>query len=178
MEGMILLRQAREAGLAVALDGDALVIRGPKRAEPIARLLIENKPLVVAVLAPAGAIPDADRIDGYGPGEATWWRRHFQVRVITRGLTGARPRAEAERLAFGDLVVEWHRLHGERLPEWQCAGCDEPIGGLPALDLGNGNRAHLDRLDCVICYGVRWRGAATRALVSIGLQSPTEGDTP
>src|SRR5690348_4903669 len=133
MEGMILLRQARKAGLAVAIDGDALVIRGPKRAEPIARLLIENKPLVLAALDRAEAICESNKVDGCGPGEATWWRRHFQVRVITRGLTGVRPRAEAERLAFGDLVVDWHRLHGARVPEWQCAGCGEPIGGLPAL---------------------------------------------
>jgi hypothetical protein len=64
------------------------------------------------------------------------------------------------------------------VPEWQCAGCGEPIGGLPALDLGNGNRAHLERLDCVIRYGVRWRGAATRALAGMGLQAPAQEDAP
>jgi hypothetical protein len=53
LEGLALLRRAREAGLAVEQEGDTLVIRGPKRAEPIARLLIENKPEVLAALAPA-----------------------------------------------------------------------------------------------------------------------------
>jgi hypothetical protein len=51
MAGLVLLRQAREVGLSVAQEGDTLVIRGPKRAEPIARLLIENKPEVLAALA-------------------------------------------------------------------------------------------------------------------------------
>jgi hypothetical protein len=45
-----LLDEARQAGLKVRLDGDRLVIQGPKRAEPIARRLIENKPVVVEML--------------------------------------------------------------------------------------------------------------------------------
>ena len=44
MDGVTLLRQAREACLAVAAEGDKLVIRDPRRAESVARLLIENKP--------------------------------------------------------------------------------------------------------------------------------------
>ncbi len=68
MEALVLLRQAREAGLAVLQEGDTLVIRGPKRAEPIARLLIENKPEVLAVLAsaicgarPAHIVPETEK---------------------------------------------------------------------------------------------------------------------
>jgi hypothetical protein len=44
---------------------------------------------------------------------------------------------------------------------------------------GDGNRVHLDDahgLDCVIRYGERWRGAATRALVAMGLRPPEGGD--
>ena len=52
MDGLTLLRRAREAGLAVATEGEKLVIRGPKRAEKVARLLIEHKPDVLAALAP------------------------------------------------------------------------------------------------------------------------------
>jgi hypothetical protein len=159
MDGLTLLRQAREAGLAVAFDGDRLVIRGPKRAEPVARLLIQNKPEVVAALAEP----------------ADWRTRHHEALAYWGAL---HPADETARLAWGELQNRWHRLHGEKVPEWQCAGCDEPIGGLPALDLGDGNREHLDRLDCVIRYGARWRGAATRALVYIGLQPPIDGDTP
>jgi hypothetical protein len=42
MDGLMLLRRARDAGLVVTAEGDKLVIRGPKRAEPVALLLIEH----------------------------------------------------------------------------------------------------------------------------------------
>src|SRR5712691_8698193 len=157
MEGMILLRRAREAGLAVTLDGDALVIRGPKRAEPMARLLLENKAEVVAALA----------------GPSDWHARHREALSYWVAL---HPADEAARLAWGELECRWHRLHGEQVPEWQCAGCGEPIGGLAALDLGNGGRVHFDRLDCVIRYGQRWRGTATQALAAMGLHAPPGQD--
>ena len=66
MEGLILLNCAREAGLAVAAEGDKLVIRGPRRAELLARLLIEHKPEVLAALAPVMPPPDL-RVDGFDP---------------------------------------------------------------------------------------------------------------
>jgi hypothetical protein len=144
MEGLTLLRQAHEAGLAVAIDGDSLVIRGPKRAGPLARLLIANKPLVLAALAPAKAVCEPNKVAGCGPSEAACWRRRFHVPVLARELIGDRSRAGAERLAFGDLVVEWHGEHGERMPAWQCAGCREPIGGLESLEFQDGNRVHFD----------------------------------
>ena len=50
MDGLALLTEARRAGLRVALDGERLVIRGPRRAEPIARRLMEAKPAVVGAL--------------------------------------------------------------------------------------------------------------------------------
>jgi len=51
MDGVTLLRRAREAGLAVATEGDKLVIRGPRRAGPVALLLLAHKPAVIAALA-------------------------------------------------------------------------------------------------------------------------------
>lgn len=47
----MLLGEARAAGLSVWAEGDRLVIRGPKEAEPVARLLLERKPVVLAALA-------------------------------------------------------------------------------------------------------------------------------
>jgi len=60
-------------------------------------------------------------------------------------------------------------------PEWQCAGCNEPIGGLPALDLADGTRVHFDEthaLDCLFAFGERWRGDATGGLRALGLDPP------
>jgi hypothetical protein len=46
-----LLDQARRAGLSVQADGGRLVIRGPKRADEIARRLLDRKAEVLAELA-------------------------------------------------------------------------------------------------------------------------------
>jgi hypothetical protein len=82
---------------------------------------------------------------------------------------------EAKRLAWGDLENDWHHQHGKRCPSWQCAGCDAPIGGSQALNLPDGNRVHLEPIDCLIRFGKRWRGAAREALVASGLEPPGPG---
>jgi len=38
----------------------------------------------------------------------------------------------------------------------------------------DGNRVHLDDIDCLIRYGQHWRGEATQALLAIGLQPPPD----
>lgn len=66
MDGLTLLAEAETAGLTVAVDGDRLVIRGPKRLESLAKRLIAHKSAVFSALtaragsgpATAGARPD------------------------------------------------------------------------------------------------------------------------
>lgn len=145
-----------------AADG-RLVVRAGARPVPgeLVRRLREAKAEVLAILSPA------------------WWRHQFVIRTIDRELGGARSHDVAAQLAWGELECRWHRLYGERALEWQCAGCGEPMGGLASLDLLDGNRVHLDHrhgLDCVIAFGERWRGAATRALAAMGLKAPTDDD--
>jgi hypothetical protein len=125
----------------------------------MARLLIENKPEVLAALTPDGR-------------DAAWWRREFVVRTIDR-LVGARTQEEAKLLALNQLAVEWHRRHAVRAPEWQCAGCDGPIGGLPALALADGSRVHFETLECILRYGERWRSEATAGLQALGIDPRT-----
>ena len=50
MDGVDLILEAKAAGLSVALDGDRLVIRGPRSADAVARKLITNKPAVVVAM--------------------------------------------------------------------------------------------------------------------------------
>lgn len=50
MDGMRLLVEARAAGLAVHVEGDKLVIRGPRRAEALALRLLEHKAVIMAAL--------------------------------------------------------------------------------------------------------------------------------
>jgi hypothetical protein len=134
-----------------------LKIRGPKRAEPLVRLLAKHKTDVLAALAPAA--------------EAQWWRRRFTTRTF-QWSNGSRTWREVQRLAWGDLQNEWHARHGHRTPAWQCAGCEKPISGAEALDLLDGNRVHLEPIDCLIAFGRRWRGDADAALVALGLSQP------
>src|SRR5262245_42120474 len=104
MEGLTLLREARAAGLSLARDGDELVIRGPKRAEPVALKLIARKPEVIRALSNASG----------------WPARHREALAYWLAL---HPENEAGRLAWGELQDRWHRLHGERVAADFCCGC-------------------------------------------------------
>jgi hypothetical protein len=109
MDGLTLLRRAHEAGLAVVAEGDRLVIRGPKRAERVAQLLIEHKPEVLAALAPAGRSPCAiEQNKEADDAEATWWRDRFSARLV-HWFRGDRGWGEAELIAYGELIIEWHK---------------------------------------------------------------------
>jgi hypothetical protein len=154
-----LIVAVRAAGGMVRRDGDTIEVAAPAPLPPdlIARIR-EAKSALLIVLADE---------------PSDWHTRHGEALVYWSAL---RPPDEAGQLAWGELQSRWHWLHGGVLPKWQCAGCGEPIGGLPALDLGDGNRAHLDKLDCLMRYGQRWRGAATQALVAMGLRAPVPDD--
>jgi hypothetical protein len=159
MDGLTLLRRARDAGLNVAADGDKLVIRGPKRAEPVARLLIEHKPEVLATLVPTQS-------------PAQQWRHRYAARISHWFLRGRRPWQEAEALAYHEVLNEWHMLYGRRWPQSQCAGCDEPIADRATLTLADNNCIHFEDIDCLLRYGERWRGVAVAALQRLGLDPP------
>jgi hypothetical protein len=158
-----LLDRLAEIGAKVeTTDSHRLIVRAGPQPVPgeLMQLLRDAKGEVLATLAPP------------------WWRSQFVIRTIARERGGARSRAEAERLTWGELQCRWHRLHREPVPEWQCAGCGEPIGGRTALPLGDGGRVHLDTagLGCLLAYGRRWRGAATRALDAMGLRPSAEDE--
>ena len=161
MDGLALLRRARDAGLRVEAAGDRLLIHGPKRSEAVVKLLAENKAEVLAALSPTVA-------------EANRWRERYTARTF-EWCAGKRTWREARRLAWGDLQNEWHARQGKRWPAWQCAGCETPIGGLDALDLPEGIRVHFEPIDCLVRFGKRWRAEADAALVAFGLEMPADG---
>jgi hypothetical protein len=99
MDGVTLLDEARAAGLSVQADGDRLRIRGPRRAEPIARRLIANKALVPHALA--GRLPPD-------------WHLQWDERAAIMEVDGGLPRERAEALALLD-ILEQMRRHGEAL---------------------------------------------------------------
>jgi len=103
--------------------------------------------------------------------DAAAWSALFEERVLRHQYIG-RLRAEAERLAWGDLQSRWHIGHGDRVPRDLCAGCRRPIGDVAALDLIDGCRVHFENHACLFRHGHRWREAATQALERVGLRPP------
>jgi hypothetical protein len=73
MDCLTLWTQAAEAGLRVTADGDRLIVRGPRKAEPIAKALLEYKAEIMALLS------DPDREPAVEEGLVPWmlweWRR-------------------------------------------------------------------------------------------------------
>jgi hypothetical protein len=159
MDGVALLHHARDVGLHVeAAAGETLKITGPKRAEPVVRLLAEHKAEILAVLA-------------LNKNEPSYWQQRYTARTF-EWFNGQRDWNAARRIAWGDLQNEWNMLHGRRWPTWQCAGCDQPIGGVEAIDLPDRNRVHFEPIDCLVRFGRRWRGEADEALRGFGLDPP------
>jgi hypothetical protein len=101
--------------------------------------------------------------------DPVWWRGLYGEKLAKYE---AHPHAEAERLAYGELILQWHRWNGRRSPVWQCAGCDEPISGVAVLDLADGNRVHFDGRECLSRFGDRWRSDAVAALRALGFEPP------
>ena len=149
-----LIASVRAAGGTIRRDGDTIELAAPVplTTDLVARIRAA-KPLLLAAL---DHLPQ-------------WEARHREALAHWRAL---RCPEEADELAWGELQNRWHRQHGKRFPVWQCAGCGQLIGGAPALSMIDGNRVHLDEIDCLIRYGQHWRSEATHALVAIGLHPP------
>ena len=163
-----LVNAATAAGAKLAVSGDTLSVTAPR---PLVPELVEQLRAAKAeILKMLAAEPHEDyRV----PAEAALWRRHFAIRTINWGLSGKWTKVEAEELAYGELLDEWRKSHGRRWPAWQCAGCDEPIGGLSALLLADETRVHFDKeRECLIRFGRRWRGEAVAGLKALGLDPP------
>jgi hypothetical protein len=107
--------------------------------------------------------------------DPAWWHDFAEERAAIREIDGGYPREEAEGLAFGDVILEWHHRYGVRPASHRCAGCDDELTGEAGLVLSDGARVHLDDMrgvDCAIAYGLKWRGAAVAALRALGVDPP------
>jgi hypothetical protein len=170
-----LLHRAHDAGLRLKPVGDQLLVEGPRRAEPLVRLLAIHKAEVMA------ALTEGDNRAGPSPPQhpaATkpgYWRDFFDERAAHREFDGGYSRAEAERLAFGEMLLEWHHRHGARPDPHRCAGCGDELPSDSGIVLCDGARVHFDgvrRVDCIISYGKKWRGTAVAVLRELGFQPP------
>ena len=74
MDGLKLLKQARDNDLAVSADGDRLKIRGPRKAGKLAKLLLVHKTAILALLQTSTLStvyrtlnPEVGSVDGDSP---------------------------------------------------------------------------------------------------------------
>jgi hypothetical protein len=105
------LKEARAAGIRVAVDGRDLVLEAATPPpEPILAALRQHKAEIVRLLS----------------GEEGWtaedWRAYFEERAAVREYDGGLTRAEAERLALEDTVDLWLACH-PAAPTSDQAGC-------------------------------------------------------
>jgi hypothetical protein len=171
-----LLDRLAEIGATVRPAGeDRLIVHAgakPVPAELVHRLR-QAKAEVLAALAPIGHAPE--KRNRRAPA-SSWWFHHFTIRTIERELGGHRSHREAELLAFGDMILEWHRQHGIRPDPRRCAGCADELPDFAEIVVDrDGARVHFDSphgVDCITAYGTLWRGAAVAGLQALGLRPP------
>ena len=72
----------------------------------------------------------------HGFNDAQDWADFYEERTAIREFDGGRSRADAERLAWGELINIWHRQHGQPPDPARCVGCNELLSGRAALDVG------------------------------------------
>jgi hypothetical protein len=113
MSAVHALKTAREAGVRIGIDGDALTLDADA-APPAAvlDLLSRHKAGVVALLRTGS--------DGWS-GEH--WRALFDERAAIAEFDGGLPRALAEARAFACCVAEWPNRNPVRSPPGRCLGC-------------------------------------------------------
>jgi hypothetical protein len=171
-----LLDRLAAIGAVVKSDGDSLILRAGQKPIPgelVSDLRRAKGEILARLHSLESASQNAARSEVGENFDTKSWRPHFTIRTIAWGLSSRRSKADAERLAYGELLDEWRKSHGRRWPAWQCAGCDEPIGGLSVLSLADGSRVHFDEeRECLIRFGRRWRSEAVAALQAIGLDPP------
>ena len=147
MEPLAILREAERAGLKLRVEGDKLMVSGPRKAEPIVRRLAERKAEIMRVLA-------------------TDWRRLYFKALGELGTPGR---------AWNKVALAWYVARGMAIPRNLCAGCGKPLDGAEAIDLWpHGERAHIGGYECVIAYGRRWRVTVATALIGHGIPIPAE----
>jgi hypothetical protein len=173
VDGLTLIREARDAGLRLVAKGNKLVIRGPKRAESTARKLIDHKWAVLAVLR--GALVDPPLLSAISGDSTDDWREMYEERAAIRQYNGGYRRDVAERLAWGEVIEIWCDRIALKHPPDTCAGCGEVLAG-DSLDLPGGARIHWEpsrEFTCLIAYGFARKRRAVEALAALGLVPPS-----
>lgn len=114
MSAVQALKAARDSGVRIDVDGDALTLHADAAPPPaVLELLALHKAGAVALLRTGS--------DGWS-GED--WRAFFDERAAIAEFDGGLPRDQAEARAFACCVAEWLNRNPMRSPPGRCLGCD------------------------------------------------------
>ena len=110
MDVVNLLHEAEDAGLRLEVRGDHLVVHGPQAAAPVVQKLASERAAVIRALKPRWSAAAQRLVATCSDVELAHelWG-HFEERAAVREYLGELRRAEAEMLAFGELVTEMLR---------------------------------------------------------------------
>ena len=162
----VLIEAATAAGARFEVSGDRLRVTAPRPLpDAVVTELRRAKSDILRLI-----LPSAD-----DAAERVWWRDQYAARIARRFRHGHCGWQDAERLAFGELVVAWHQQRGAPATPGRCAGCGNELTDAAILDVGAGSRVHFDGIrgvDCLITFGQRWRGAALVGLRLLGVEPP------
>ena len=113
MSALNALNAARDAGVRIGVDGDALT-RDADAAPPEAmlNLLSRHKAEVIALLR-----------TGSGGWSGEDWRALYDERAAIAEFDGGLPRASVEVRALACCVAEWLNRNPARSPPGRCLGC-------------------------------------------------------
>src|SRR3954464_5833766 len=163
-----LLDRLAEIGAKVRPAGDRLIVRAGANPVPaeLVRELRRTKAEVLAALEPQQRQAGNPEVEN----DPSWWWQEYRVRTLKWQLCGRRAYDEAQQLAYGELINEWHHRHAQADVRC-CAGCGDTLPADVGLVVDQGGvRVHFDPVrgfDCLIAYGRRWRGKAVAALAGL-----------
>jgi hypothetical protein len=157
------MREARAAGVQVAIDGDALTLEASAAPPPaVIESLSRYKAEIIALLRPAD--------DGWSA--LDWWTffRERARMAAVHGLTGI----EAEARAFDCCVVEWLNRNPVRSPPSRCLGCDQAEHSCaPLLPFGIESSGHAWlHSRCWPAWHAGRQVAAADDLAKLGIERP------
>jgi hypothetical protein len=87
MEPLAILREAEQAGLKLRIEGDKLVVSGPRKAEPIVRRLAACKAEVMAALAAPPSPAPAEALPSSPP--HPWYSAEADAAALAAGIPGS-----------------------------------------------------------------------------------------